>query len=116
MNMDRHKYRAWFNFADDGWRMVELDGFYYDVYGNGDPSIVICVKDDREYEGVLEECVLLQCTGLKDSEGSLIWESDIVQIWYPDDGVKYISPVMWKHGAWCIYHENRVDYETGERA
>jgi len=27
----------------------------------------------------------------------------------------YTSPVMWRYGAWCIYHENRRDYRTGER-
>ena len=54
----------------------------------------------------------LQYTGLKDKNGTDIFEGDILKIEL--DNQTYESPVMSEHGCWVIYHPYRIVYETGE--
>jgi len=73
--MDRFKFRAWCN-----------GEMYYDVYfdnlevgkweDNGDYEII----GDIIPNSMLHHAIIMQCTGLKDKHGKLIYEGDILNL------------------------------------
>jgi uncharacterized phage protein (TIGR01671 family) len=85
-------------------------------------AIIIPLDDNGGYtEGIDDECLgfefwykvdentLCQCTGLKDKNGKLIWENDIVKVRY-SDGQEEISQVLWdKYGYYPWANEYQCD-------
>lgn len=74
---DRFKLRAW-----DGKKMLthnvtELKRYMLDFGGN----FGIMDLQNMLWSGLYSGVILMQCTGLKDDEGTLIMESDIVEAW-----------------------------------
>ena len=59
MNTDRFRFRAWNN--NQLWEPFSL------------------LEPMEGWDHWPSDTILMQCTGLKDSEGTLIWESDIVE-------------------------------------
>ena len=52
-----------------------------------------------------KDCIIMQCTGLKDKNGNLIYEGDIISVEY--EGRKYIATIDYDEddtGFGCNYH------------
>lgn len=98
---DRHLYRGKRTLTDNMW-------VYWDVFSGVQPNTVI------------EEETICQCTGLKDKNGKLIWENDIlsghIDDEFPEDETR--KRVVWHENGWCTnepgcdYYEKLDDFDS----
>lgn len=85
--MDRFKFRIW-----DKGRKCFFNDDEVVIYPNGEESFF-----NADYD--FTECVVEQCTGVKDESEDLIYESDIVEL---DDGTELVNAVIeWDGNAGC---------------
>lgn len=91
---DRHLYRGKRTLTDNMW-------VYWDGFSGVQPNTVI------------EEETICQCTGLKDKNGKLIWENDIlsghIDDEFPEDETR--NRVVWHENGWCTKEPGCDDYE-----
>ena len=112
---DRYLFRA--KRTDNGeW----VEG-YYTYYPNGlyaEGIIVHVIRDTSDYPGRLElysvdPSTICQCTGLKDKNGKLIWENDILlghlDDNYPDDAT-YVE-VIWRRNGFYTREKGSNDVD-----
>lgn len=81
-------------------RMFEVYGFNDDfVFEKTDNGVYVgdCNPAKRE------DCILLQCTGIKDKNGKLIYDGDIVKH-YPCFAEPIYLIVSMINGCWRAYH------------
>lgn len=76
--MDRFKYRGWHK---EKKKMYDIESIcpYEDEHTLGGEVFIKGFKNSLYFP---EEVILMQCTGLKDHTGKLIFESDIVEVRY----------------------------------
>ena len=86
MNNDRFKFRVWDALINEYRKEGTIQ-----LSGNGQPFIIDGNMQPQDIDNVIIE----QCTGLKDKNGKLIYENDIVQ--YND---QECGTVIFREGCW----------------
>ena len=101
---DRYLYRA--KRMDNG-ELVE--GLLTIMWG----QLHIIVPEDENTAYQIDENTICQCTGLKDKNGKLIWENDIMvghlDDKYPENAT-YVR-VMWRNNGFCTHQRYFDDFE-----
>ena len=100
---DRYLFRAkrknWKQLPKEMWW---VEGYLYGIWGrryilwgmiNNVPNMV-----------EVDQLTICQCTGLKDKNGNLVWENDVIRIKYDDD----FSEVGWIKYSNCSVRYNFV--------
>ena len=99
------------NTYHDGYRIIDKNGINYDELDYYEPSFI---------SYVIDKTTICQCTGLKDRNGKLIWENDIVAYWdtYSTESgyaeADCIGKVVWDDETISFQVTNRLSAESWE--
>lgn len=96
------KYRVWDT------QLKKMYHFAFSISANGDVTDVGWRSkwDDTK---PMPELILMDYTGLKDSEGKEIYEGDIVELH------NKTSPVVWNHDCWGLDGYDNGEYYNNDR-
>ena len=99
------------NTYHDGYRIIDKNGINYDELDYYEPSFI---------SYVIDKTTICQCTGLKDTDGKLIWENDVVvflDTYSTENGqgeMGCIGKVVWDYETISFQVTNRLSSESYE--
>lgn len=105
---DRYLFKAKFD-DSDRWvkgQLVEVNDTYLIIPNHASKILAGWFSTSNVVE--VKKDTICQCTGLRDRNGNLIWENDIV-----DRKERYPEIVKYKDGDWTIDYSYACNMETG---
>ena len=87
------KFRAW---------IPKLKYFCKHVLFEDNVAVALHNNDGFGYPISADRCVIQQYTGLKDSEGVEIYEGDLLEFVYKDDGKLFVGEVQYSEKVACF--------------
>jgi uncharacterized phage protein (TIGR01671 family) len=90
---DRYKFRAWHKTEE---KMYEVHGL-----SPGHISVLVNPVSSNATFFILEKCILMQSTGLRDKNGVLIYDHDVVKT----DECDWVAKVEWSRDILGCYNK-----------
>ena len=90
-----------------------LDMHAKEVHLIFEPTKIFYSSGETDGWSEIDPSTICQCTGLKDKNGKLIWENDIlsghIDVEFPEDETR--KRVVWHKNGWCTNEPGCDDYE-----